>query len=425
MNAQPYQDPIVLSLEAAASSLEVFTTSKEAQQGAKLASRLAAKLRKPIRVALGGEFSSGKSSLANMLVGKEVITTSVTASTLPTVIFEYSKTEKSRAIWPDGKVQEWDLVDVNPKETEGADRIYVGLNRPLLKQFEFLDTPGTGDPSRDEDQIEKMACLAHLVLWCSNGAQAWRETERYLWSELPKRLHESSILVLTHVDMPRVAKQLDRLLKRVNKDAQKYFQEIVPVATLKATEARNSDGEIMDKKEWENSGGEELIGALNSAAGEIRTAHRLAAKKILEERITPLVQKIQEENVASGDVVPAVEVAVMPPVQVLTQSWLSHLAALNADIRRSENVEPGDMITRCGQIVHNFYDTEVFPVRDDLSLENQKVFDEFTAAAGEIATLAGQRNKAMAVRSVMTILAQLGWDTSRVMHTSKQPKAAE
>ena len=424
MNAQSYQDPTVLSLEAAAKTLEVFTASNEAQQAAKLASRLAAKLRKPIRVALGGEFSSGKSSLANMLVGKEVITTSVTASTLPTVIFEYSETEKSRAIWPDGKVQEWDVIDVNPKETEGADRIYVGLNRPLLKQFEFLDTPGTGDPSRDEDQIENMARLAHLVLWCSNGAQAWRETERHLWSELPKRLHENSILVLTHVDMPRVAKQLDRLLKRVNKDAQKYFQEIVPVATLKATEARNAEGEVTDKKEWESSGGEGLMGALNSAAGELRTAHRLAAKKILDNRITPLVQKLQEENAASGEDLPEIEVVTLPPVQVLTQSWLSHLAALNADIRRSDDVDPGDMITRCGQIVHNFYDTEVYPVRNDLSPKNLKVFDEFATAGSEIASLAGQRNKAMAVRSVMTILAQLGWDASRALNEDL-PEAAE
>lgn len=424
MNAQSYQDPTILSLEAAAKSLAMHTTSPEAQRMAKLAERLADKLKRPIRVALGGEFSSGKSSLANMLMGRQVINTSVTASTLPTVVSRFSETERTVARWPDGTVKEWDSVTVDPAETEGASRIDVCFNRAILKQFEFLDTPGTGDPSRDEDQIEHMARTAHMVLWCTNGAQAWRETERHLWADLPRRLHESSILVVTHVDMPRVAKSVDRLMTRMNKEALPNFSEAVPVATLLADEARTEAGEITDKKQWSSSGGEALLAAMNSSATEIRTNHRIAAKKILDERITPLLDRLNAESAAEGEAVHEVEEVSLPPAEVLTRSWLSHLAALNADVRRSDEIDPAEMITRCGKIVHNFYDSEVYPVRDELSDGELRLFDEFGRAGSRIAALAGQRNKAMAVQSVVTILAQLGWDVQRAM-AHAVPAAAE
>ncbi len=424
MNAQNYQDPTIMSLEAAAKSLAMFTTSPEAQRMAQLAGRLAEKLKRPIRVALGGEFSSGKSSLANMLLGKEVINTSVTASTLPTVISRFAEEDQTVAHWPDGTVKEWDSVTVDATETDGAERIVVCFNRGILKQFEFLDTPGTGDPTRDEDQIEHMARTAHMVLWCTNGAQAWRETERHLWADLPKRLHDSSILVVTHVDMPRVAKSVDRLMGRMKKEALPHFSETVPVATLQAQEARNEVGEITDKKLWTSSGGEGLLAAMNSSATEIRAAHRMAAQAILDARISPLIDRLNAENAAEGAAVHEVEEVALPPAEVLTRSWLSHLAALNADVRRSDEIDPAEMITRCGKIVHNFYDSEVYPKRDALAPDALRVFDEFGRAGSRIAALAGQRNKALAVQSVITILAQLGFDVQRAMSRTV-PKAAE
>jgi hypothetical protein len=210
----------------------------------------------------------------------------------------------------------------------------------------------------------------------------------------------------------------------MNKEAGPYFQEVVPVATLDATEARGDNGEVTDKKAWTASGGEGLIAAMNTSSGEIRTAHRITAKRILDERITPLIERLTAEGAFEGVELPQVEEVKLPPVQVLTQSWLSHLAALNADIRRSDDVDPGDMITRCGQIVHNFYDTEVYPVLNDLANDERRVFQEFAHAGTRIASLAGQRNKAMAVQLVVTILAQLGWDASKAMQESL-PEAAE
>ncbi|MCK4711650.1 MAG: hypothetical protein KAT26_02090, partial [Marinosulfonomonas sp.] len=54
------------------------------------AQNLKARLTGPVKVVVGGEFSSGKSTFIKMLLGRHVVQTQASASSMPTVNFQSS-----------------------------------------------------------------------------------------------------------------------------------------------------------------------------------------------------------------------------------------------------------------------------------------------------------------------------------------------
>ena len=239
------------------------------------------RLQAPIRVAIGGEFSSGKSSLVKMMLGAHVVTPGAAASAVPTVRFHYMpslsirlrKDDESLEITADTKLPRAELLQY--------DRMDVGIDLPLLKALEIYDTPGTSDPNRTEDQIQHVASQVDFVIWCTNATQAWRQSERKLFLGLDEAVRQRSLLVVTHVDLPRVKASLGRLMARLEKEAGPLFHAVIPMDVLGATQSRDAAGQIREPASWRESGGEKFFAAMHDVIESVRTPWAEAAEAFL------------------------------------------------------------------------------------------------------------------------------------------------
>lgn len=104
----------------------------------------------PMRVALLGSFSVGKSSLLNMLVREPVLQAALEESTaLPTFI-EYAEARSMLLIGQDGSQLPLDAAQfahVTTHAPEGAACAVLGLDQAWLKGISIIDLPGLGSTS--------------------------------------------------------------------------------------------------------------------------------------------------------------------------------------------------------------------------------------------------------------------------------------
>lgn len=246
-------------------------------------------LSRPMRVAIGGEFSSGKSTFVKMLLGRHVVEMQASASAMPTVNFLYDTNLGYRAIGAKSSREISDISALTEAELRELECLEVMVDVPFLKQFEIFDTPGTADPTRDIDQILTVADQADFIIWCTNATQAWRESERRMWKSLPFELKKRSLLLVTHVDLPSIKPSIDRLMKRLNKEAAPLFRNVIPMELLLSVSARDAQGKITDQTAWDASGGAECLASMEAVTAEIRADVFESVKYDLENKILPVV----------------------------------------------------------------------------------------------------------------------------------------
>ncbi len=247
----------------------------------------------PVRVMIAGEFSSGKSTLTNLLVGEQLIPTGVLASPLPPVVFRYGSSLTASACWWDGgEPKVFQTADFDALMALDPDYIVLTANAPFLKYITVFDTPGTSDPDREGEVLIELSGRAEMVIWCTNAVQAWRESERHTWFQLSPAVIKNGLLAVTHVDLPSVKQGYERIMARLTKEAGPHFHSILPIDTLTALEAAPG-GDVKDQDSWMTSGGEALMKGIMDLAGEIRRPDVLAARELMSKRIAPLVEAVR------------------------------------------------------------------------------------------------------------------------------------
>ncbi len=243
----------------------------------------------PVRVAVAGEFSSGKSTLVNLLVGDAVIKTSVLASDLPPIVFSHGASHHiSAGRWDDSQGVIGPPIDLGAELPEAVDFIRVSTPSEMLRDVEIIDLPGTNDPERDEQLLIDIAGQADILIWCTNAVNAWRESEKHTWSNLPSALRKTGMLVVTHVDLKSVRKSVPRLLARLERETLDKFDAIIPLAAPKAQSATRN-GAVEDAEAWAESGGQALWQGLQDQVATARRIAADAAQSFVHEEVAPLL----------------------------------------------------------------------------------------------------------------------------------------
>lgn len=140
-------------------------------------------LDEPLRVALLGEFSAGKSSIVNAWVGAPLSAVGV----LPTTARVYwlrQGSPRQRVIDARGGLREGPLVALpdalRAVEAEGDAVAHVEVFHPgaALAELELLDTPGSNATDGVDPAVTRRALdLADLALWVFDARQAGKQSE--------------------------------------------------------------------------------------------------------------------------------------------------------------------------------------------------------------------------------------------------------
>lgn len=133
----------------------------------------------PIKVVLMGEVKAGKSTLINSIIGRELSKTSVLEATSAIYHFYYSEEEECSVITKSGrfKLQNVEgLIQLLEEKNDDAafikecTNIEIGLNLPILKQFDLIDTPGLGTVTDTNEEITRRYIpWSDIVIWVFNS----------------------------------------------------------------------------------------------------------------------------------------------------------------------------------------------------------------------------------------------------------------
>jgi Dynamin family len=217
--------------------------------------------RKP-RIAIMGEFSSGKSTLCNVLMGARPLLEKVTATQLPPVWLSYGP-DDAYTMGLDGHAYDLDLAELEQVSLETTEHIRIFMKSDILRYCDLIDMPGISDPSMSSEVWERMAHLADGVLWCTHATQAWRQSESGVWSTFPQEMRRNSLLLITRFDKINGDSDKAKVVKRVAAETEGLFAQVFPVSLLQAMRAGH------DEAKWVESGADALTRALFDVAHRI------------------------------------------------------------------------------------------------------------------------------------------------------------
>lgn len=241
-------------------------------------------------LALMGEFSAGKSTLANLLIGSNPLPVRIIATQLPPVKISYGA---DAPFWVDLDGQQWplDLNALHDLDMNQTRYLQIFSLEDLLQHCDLLDMPGISDPNMLSDVWERMIDDADGVIWCSHAVQAWRQSEAAVWDDMPSNLYDKSLLLLTQIDKVPSPTDKARIVTRVMRETVGLFRAVLPISLLTATqETENHD-------RWAQSGAGELVSALIALLNDLNKGSTQAEAKVIPALTPPATETAQPDRV--------------------------------------------------------------------------------------------------------------------------------
>lgn len=207
--------------------------------------------RKP-RIALMGEFSAGKSTLANLMIGTDPLPMQVVATQLPPVWISHG-TDEGVIVDLSGRERPQDLSTLGDVAPEDVAYVRIQCEEDILQLCDIIDMPGISDPNMPSEVWERILPMADGVIWCSPSTQAWRQSEAAVWEAIEPTLRQASMLLLTRADMLVSERDRGKVLKRVKNEAGHLFAHVQMISLLQARDAAD------DEQLWSESGADEFV----------------------------------------------------------------------------------------------------------------------------------------------------------------------
>ena len=255
----------------------------------------AAPARKP-RLAIMGEFSVGKSTLSNLLLGASPLPVKVTATQLPPVWLSHGTQAPYREDL-EGNRSPVDLDNLALVPLDETAVIRIFLEADILEMCDLIDMPGISDPNMSSDIWQRILHHADGVLWCTHATQAWRQSEAAVWKSLPPELYARSYLLITRIDKLLSEHDRSRVIKRARRETKGMFAGIFPISLTRAIGAQD------DLDQWEQSGADAFFKALVTLLHDLSATLDTTERPLLRTPAPPAAggDKVLQLPVAAND----------------------------------------------------------------------------------------------------------------------------
>lgn len=434
----PETDSVLGQLKAFLAKTEAAPSSAPLESMRTLAQAHIDQLTSAVTIGFAGEFGAGKSSLANMLAGTDILPTGPQHLKLPLVIVKYAAEPETTVGWWERTPETFPGIDLEKAAEHDPEFISIGLPSDALQELVLFDLPGSGALDESYKQTLELLKFVDCAIWCTNGTNAWRETERFLWSHVAKELQDNSLLAVTHTDLPAVQETLPRLLPHLERDSEGMFQAVVPIGTPVAVQAMAQDPEP-DFELWAECGGEDLAQQVLGLAATRKTRDLEKAKDDLEKTLTPALAALGVAEEPAGtdlkEAAAAVAAAAAAAAETsatapepepeetdlenpLLDDWKDALRALLTELRDTPDLEITDLLQRCQELVDEF--TEQLESDHDIDPSAEWIVGEFENAS-DLLTLMQFEDTPHATETVLKVMTQL---SDNLSWAGTQPKDA-
>lgn len=271
-------------------------------------------LRKPLGVVILGENNSGKTSVADLMIGQGLLPTSVVSNTHVPVLMTYAEKPAIFGVDYDGT-----RIRIDSANDDLTDLSYRALQISLpidrLRNYQILDTPPHVGPIAF---IEN----ADIVIWCTVATRAWTESERAAWATLPQRCNRNALLVATHKDGLDTEDDVSRVTQRLRSLTKGQFRDVVLVDA-----------------EGVGEGSDRLVDDMSSGATALREGVERLAADIIErrtlkaEKIVRRLARLTFHHFARDEV--------RPEALELLKRWEMHVRHLLELLQQGRQSVPG------------------------------------------------------------------------------------
>lgn len=262
---------------------------------------------RPLMVLVMGEFSTGKSTFINTLLGADVLTTAQVPTTAVVSLLSFGEKPAVKLHHQDGSVMDYDFACLSEITAEGdADKqalrdnlAYVEIQYPneMLKKIHIVDTPGlNAHREKHTENTVNFQDKADVVLWMFKADASGRSTELSAIKALGKRLKPIAIVncidnVLESDDYEEDEDPVEETLMRFRRRVGDSVQDVVGISTLLARKAMVAgDTEALETCGWTGFR-RKLDDVLVGQSVELKTR---SVKEKLAEFIAQMAQVFQQ-----------------------------------------------------------------------------------------------------------------------------------
>jgi cellulose synthase operon protein C len=245
--------PLLARLDAHARALhDLESTSRIAE--------LAAERRRPVRVAIVGEFNAGKSTFINALIGAEIAPTGVLPTTATLHHLRYAPDPIARVVFEPGHAPPERIVPVTELRAtlkaiadDPIRRVEILLPIPSLTRVEILDTPGFNAPDARHARAARGAFEeADAVIWLLDAGQALKQTERVILDEAKAQRIPVQMLVnkADRFGEADLAKVMTMVLESMKEIGLESWSPPLPLSARLALAGKLGDEAALAKSGW-------------------------------------------------------------------------------------------------------------------------------------------------------------------------------
>ena len=189
----------------------------------------------PLLVGVVGQFSSGKSSFLNAILGADILPTGVIPVTAKPTFIKYAPQSFLKALYEDGREEFFEISKLasfvdQRLDLKAVKALYIHLPNEILKQISFIDTPGLNSRShKDTNETLEILEVCSGIIWLSLIDNAARAGELKELEMLPKRLKNHALCLLNQKDKLN-ENEITRVLEHCKVTYNKYFSAILPIS---------------------------------------------------------------------------------------------------------------------------------------------------------------------------------------------------
>lgn len=252
---------------------------------------LSLSLKNPMRVAIIGQFSSGKSTFLNALLGDEILPSGITPVTAKVCEIVYGENLALEVLYKNGEVIKkeltfLELVDEMENLKISHYKLYAPL--PLLKEVSFLDTPGFN--SQNESDTETTNAILESVdgiIWLTLIDNVGKNSEKQILQTHISRYANKSICVLNQKDRLKNQGEIDTSIEYAKSAFSGFFEQTLAISAKMALDSIKRGDESL----YRESGIKEVLDYINdsiykraSSAKEFRVKQSLRKLLVCEKK---------------------------------------------------------------------------------------------------------------------------------------------
>lgn len=212
--------------------------------------KLTQRVKEPMKVAITGQFSSGKSTFLNALLSKNILPTGITPVTSKVNYIRYKDEYALQVKYKDGRESFFGIDSISnftDQRGEVEDIDYLTLYAPLelLKDVVFVDTPGLNSQSLNDTTVTQNVLKdVDGIIWLTLIDNAGKMSEAEVLETYLTAYKNKSLCVLNQKDK-FTPEQVEQTTQYVSSAFKKYFSKVIPISAKQALVSRAHNKEML------------------------------------------------------------------------------------------------------------------------------------------------------------------------------------